>query len=101
MEQRRKITTILAAVAMVALMAGVGYGVSKGAKAEGPAGSEPAARAAPILVPGNFTELAQKVRDGVVNIQTVKSIKGGGLPFRHFFGGPFEGRDPFHGFSGP
>jgi serine protease Do len=101
MEQRSKITTILAAVAMVGLMGGAGYGVSKTAKAEAPAGSEPAARPAPILVPGNFTELARTVRDGVVNIQTVKNLKGGGLPFRHFFGGPFQGQDPFRGFLGP
>ena len=101
MEQRRKITTILSAFAMVGLMAGVGYGVSKGVRTETHGVSDPAVRQAPILVPGNFAELAQKVRDGVVNIQTEKTINGGGLPFRHFFGGPLGGEDPFHGFLGP
>jgi serine protease Do len=60
-----------------------------------------------LMVPANFSELAQKVRDGVVNIRTVKTIKGGGPVFRHFFGNPFgqqkpHGRlDPFRDFFGP
>ena len=47
------------------------------------------------MVPGNFAELAEKARPGVVNIQTVKTIKGGGRVFRHFFGNPFGGQSPF------
>jgi serine protease Do len=60
-----------------------------------------------LMVPANFTELAKKVRDGVVNIRTVKTIKGGGPVFRHFFGNPFGqqnphgGPDPFRDFFGP
>ncbi|WP_321493229.1 Do family serine endopeptidase [uncultured Desulfobacter sp.] len=41
------------------------------------------------MVPANFTQLAQQAKPGVVNIQTVKTIKGGGRVFRHFFGSPF------------
>ena len=53
-------------------------------------------------IPGNFSELAQKVRPGVVNIRTVKTIKGGGRVFKHFFGGPFGGNNnPFEEFFGP
>ncbi|MGD9042578.1 MAG: hypothetical protein PVG06_02635 [Desulfobacterales bacterium] len=48
-----------------------------------------------VMVPVNFSELAQKVRDGVVNIRTVKSMKGGGPVFRHFFGNPFGQKNPF------
>jgi len=48
-----------------------------------------------VMVPVNFSELAQKVRDGVVNIRTVKTIKGGGPVFRHFFGNPFGQKNPF------
>ena len=55
----------------------------------------------PIMVPGNFTELAEKARPGVVNIQTVKTIKGGGRVFRHFFGNPFGGQNPFSGRQNP
>ena len=55
-----------------------------------------------LMVPVNFSELAQKVRDGVVNIRTVKTIKGGGPVFRHFFGkNPFGNPDRSHDFFGP
>jgi serine protease Do len=53
------------------------------------------------MVPGNFSELAQKARPGVVNIRTVKTINGGGPVFRHFFGNPFDGKNPFEDFLGP
>ncbi|MFC1823278.1 DegQ family serine endoprotease [Thermodesulfobacteriota bacterium] len=54
------------------------------------------------MIPENFSELAEKARPGVVNIRTVKSLKGGGPVFRHFFGNPFGGdRHPFEDFSRP
>jgi serine protease Do len=53
------------------------------------------------MIPENFSELAEKARPGVVNIQTVKTVKGGGPVFRHFFGDPFGGKNPFEDFSGP
>ena len=52
-----------------------------------------------MMVPANFSELAKKVRDGVVNIRTVKTVKGGGRVFRHFFGNPFGEKEPFHNFG--
>ena len=53
------------------------------------------------FLPGSFTELAQAARPGVVNIRTVKTIKGGGRVYRHFFGQPFGKKDPFRDFFGP
>jgi serine protease Do len=54
------------------------------------------------MVPNNFSELAEKARPGVVNVRTVKTIKGGGRVFRHFYGDPFGGkRSPFDDFFGP
>jgi len=52
------------------------------------------------LIPGNFTQLAVEARPGVVNIRTVKTVKGGGRVFQHFFGQPFRGQDPFRDFFG-
>ena len=52
----------------------------------------------PVMVPGNFSELATTVGPAVVNISTVKSIKGGGPVFRHFGPGPFDKEDPFQDF---
>ncbi|MEJ2154443.1 MAG: Do family serine endopeptidase [Desulfobacteraceae bacterium] len=54
------------------------------------------------MVPANFAELAQIAKPGVVNIRTVRTIKGGGPVFRHFFGEPFgDRRHPFEDFFGP
>ncbi len=53
------------------------------------------------LIPESFSELAESARPGVVNIRTVKTTKGGGRVFRHFFGDPFGRRDPFREFFGP
>ena len=36
------------------------------------------------MVPANFSLLAKQARPGVVNIRTVKTIKGGGRVFRGF-----------------
>ena len=57
--------------------------------------SMPENESAVMMVPVNFSELAQKVREGVVNIRTVKTMKGGGPVFRHFFGNPFGNKNPF------
>ncbi len=89
---------ILLALALVALMAG--------------GGRPAAAQDAVSMIPSDFSGLAEKVRPGVVNIRTVKTLKEGGPVFRHFFGGPggpggpggrspFGGRDPFREFFGP
>ncbi len=52
--------------------------------------------------PKSFSELAEEVKPGVVNIRTVKIIKGGSPVFRHFFGNPFGGnQNPFDEFFGP
>ncbi|MDF1590272.1 MAG: DegQ family serine endoprotease [Desulfobacterales bacterium] len=52
----------------------------------------------PVLVPGNFSQIAENVGPAVVNISTVKSIKGGGRVFRNFGPGPFNKEDPFQDF---
>jgi len=53
------------------------------------------------MIPENFSDLAEEARPGVVNIQTVKRIEGGGPVFRHFFGNPFGHRNPFEDYFGP
>jgi serine protease Do len=51
-----------------------------------------------FLVPGTFSQLAEKASPAVVNIRTVKTIKGGGQVFRHFMRPPMGPNDPFHEF---
>jgi serine protease Do len=99
MIEKRKVGILFVAFVIVALVAGLGYGASRVIKGSDLVASKSAD--APIMVPGNFAELAEKVRDGVVNIQTVKTIKGGGSVFRHFFGNPFGRQNPFEDFLGP
>jgi len=50
------------------------------------------------LVPENFSNLSEKASPAVVNIRTVKTIKGGGRVFRHFSRDPFGKDDPMEDF---
>ncbi|MDM8536161.1 Do family serine endopeptidase [Desulfobacterales bacterium HSG17] len=55
-----------------------------------------------IMVPASFAKLAKLAQPGVVNIQTVKTIQGGGRVYNHFFGQPFDGnKDPLNDFFAP
>jgi serine protease Do len=51
------------------------------------------------MVPANFSELAEKVRAGVVNIQVSKKVKN--IGFYNFPDNPFGDRNPFGDFFGP
>jgi serine protease Do len=54
------------------------------------------------MIPADFSKLAKKAKPAVVNISTVKTIKGGGRVFRHFFDqSPHGNRDPFKEFMEP
>ena len=54
------------------------------------------------MVPASFAQLAQLAKPGVVNIQTTKTIKGGGRVYQHFFGQPFgRNKDMFEDFLPP
>ena len=53
------------------------------------------------MIPENFSQLAEEVRPGVVNIRTEKTMKGGGPVFRHFFGNPFGDPNPHGKIPGP
>jgi len=50
------------------------------------------------MIPENFTELSEMVSPAVVNIRTVKTVKGGGPVFRHFWRGPESENDQFREF---
>ena len=51
-----------------------------------------------IMVPASFSRLAETVSPAVVNIRTVKTIKGGGPVFRHFQRDPWGRQGPFNDF---
>jgi len=51
-----------------------------------------------LSYPESFNQLAENSSPAVVNIRTIKIIKGGGRVFRQFKKGPFGEDDPFHDF---
>jgi serine protease Do len=59
----------------------------------------PVTESGSMMVPASFSELAKQAQPGVVNVRTVKTVEGGGPVFRHFFGNPFERRNPFEDFG--
>jgi len=90
MKQAINFTRYILVLAMVGLLIGAGLQVAT------------ASEDSPVrMIPANFSELAEKARPAVVNIRTVKTVKGGGPVFRHFFGDPFGGKNPFEDFRGP
>jgi serine protease Do len=100
MEQKKHIKTILIALLLVGSILGLGYGMSTAIKPhESSAASVSTASETP-MVPANFSELAEKVRPGVVNIQVVKKVKNIDFGFRNF-GSPFGEKNPFGDFFGP
>jgi len=100
MKQRRNIKIVLIAVLLAGVVAGFGYGMTASARTgEAQAAATAAVSAGSPMVPGNFSDLAEKVRPGVVNIQVSKKVKNAG--FERFRGNPFGERDPFGDFFGP
>jgi serine protease Do len=63
-----------------------------------PSYSEAAKPNESFLPPDSFSSLAESASPAVVNIRTVKTIKGGGHVFRHFKRGPFGDDDPMRDF---
>jgi serine protease Do len=101
MEQKKHFKRILIALLMAGALVGFGYGVSTAVKHPETVVSTGSTVSETPMVPANFSELAEKVRPGVVNIQVVKKIKNVDFGFRHFFGNPFGEKNPFEDFFGP
>jgi serine protease Do len=94
---KRLLLTPVLAIALV----GTGYGIAKFVKTPD-AAAAPTSKTSEIpMVPGNFTELAENVRPGVVNIQVVKKVKNVAFGSRSVPGNPFGENSPFGDFFGP
>jgi len=81
---------------MIILFAGFIWGLS-GLDSDLAAKKAPETESGVMMVPASFSELAKQAQPGVVNIRTVKTVKGGGRVFRHFFGNPFDRKNPDSG----
>jgi len=92
--------TLVAPALVGALVAG-GYGISKAVKAPDTTAT-PAVKSAEIpMVPANFSDLAAKVRDGVVNLQVVKKAQNVAFGGPDAAGNPFGEDSPFGDFFAP
>jgi serine protease Do len=95
MKERRsfKIGFVTAILAVAIL--GIGYGMSTAMRPS----QQPAVAASTNseipMVPANFSDLAERVRPGVVNIQVVKKVQNIGFEFPNFPGDPFGEDSPF------
>ena len=91
--------SILIGLLLVGSILGFGYGMSTALKPyDPPAVSAAATVSETPMVPANFSDLAEKVRPGVVNLQVVKKVKNVGFGLR---GNPFGDQNPFGDFFGP
>ena len=95
-----KLRSALLAPVVIAAMVGAGYGVSRAVKTPDATTAPAASSASVAMVPANFSELAEKVRDGVVNIQVVKHVRNVAYNSRGS-GNPFGEDNPFGNFFGP
>ncbi len=100
MEQKKHLKNILIALLLVGSILGLGYGVSTAIKPSNTPTASASAISETLMVPANFSDLAEKVRPGVVNIQVAKKVKNIGFGFRNF-GSPFGEKNPFGDFFGP
>jgi len=98
MNQKKHLKTILMALLMVGAMLGFGYGMSTVIQPHNPQIASASTIFETPMVPANFSDLAEKVRPGVVNIQVVKKVKNVDFGFH---GNPFGEQNPFGDFFGP
>jgi len=95
METKKRIKKALLALIMASALVGAGYGISPAVKSNDTPASAVTKNSDIPMIPANFSDLAEKVRPGVVNIQVVKTVKNAG------FGFPHSSRNPFGDFFGP
>jgi len=86
-------TGFVTAVLAMAIL-GIGYGMSAALRTPPAAVAAPAHSETP-MVPANFSDLAEKVRPGVVNIQVVKKVENVRFAFPNAPMNPFGEDGPF------
>jgi serine protease Do len=91
-------------IAMLAIsVLGIGYGMSSAVKtspnpnvsAAGNSGAPVVSNPGVPMVPASFSELAEEVKPGVVNIQVTKKVQNAGFVVPNFPGNPFGDDSPF------
>ena len=101
MFRKKHFKTILLTLFVVGGFVALGFAGSTTLKPSQPAPGPATVGMETPMVPANFSELAEKVRPGVVNIQVVKKVQNAGVGMPNFPGNPFGDRNPFGDFFGP
>ncbi len=97
MEKQKGFRTGLVTAVLALAILGFGYGMSTVARSN-PQPVVPTSSAIETpMVPANFSDLAERVKPGVVNIQVVQKVKNVGMAFP---GDPFGEDSPFGRFFG-
>jgi serine protease Do len=95
MEKRTKFKTGFVLAVLAVAMLGIGYGVSTVRGSSQPSTVAVSNNIQTPMVPANFSDIAESVRPGVVNIQVVKKAKGVDFAVPNFPGNPFGEDSPF------
>jgi serine protease Do len=95
MEKPKRFKTGLITAALAITIMGAGYGTSAALRSSHQPVVPATNNAEVQMVPANFSDLAEKVRPGVVNIQVVKKVQNIGFAFPNFPGSPFGDEGPF------
>jgi serine protease Do len=98
MKTKKGFKAALVVLLLAGAAVGFGYGISQAAK-PGSAATPAAVAAGTPMIPAGFSDLAEKVRAGVVNIQVVKKVEAAGPQM--FPGNPFGEGNPFGDFFNP
>jgi serine protease Do len=100
MKPQKKFRSIFISLLLAGTLIGIGFGITPATKATEPSMAQaPGVSGSVPLVPGNFSQIADQIRAGVVNIQVRKKVSNAefpssrGNPFGEFFG-PFGGNQP-------
>jgi serine protease Do len=99
MEKRKGFKLGLVTAVLALALLGLGYGMSTAMRSSQPpdalVANNSSSNFETPMVPANFSDLAERVRPGVANIQVVKKIKNVGVAFPDFPGSPFGEDGPF------
>jgi serine protease Do len=100
MKPQKNFKAIFIALLMAGTLIGFGFWMTPASKANEAAQAPPSSVSAGApMVPVNFSDIADQVRAGVVNIQVSKKVSNAEFP--NFRDNPFGDRNPFGEFFGP